>query len=287
MKSISVSAALCLCQTLFDEDTVIRSKRQIVRNSLGFHHLCKTRDGRSVLRYIILTRTRTHTHTNKHTHTHTHARARTHTRMHVHAHLHGCTHTQYTHAYIHGCTHTPTHIHGCTHTPTHIHGCTHAYTHTDARTQNTRTHTYTDAHTHIHACTHTRMHTYTYTHTHTHTRMHTHIHAHPHTYTDARTNRNTSARLHFVISIAAIKVRNAPSELQPNLDAQKYVVCFCSTSERVLEACSLACQDTPPLRISVVHYRVHNSPINSGGQSLASHRGGPRSVPGQTMWDLW
>lgn len=63
-----MSAVHCLCQTLFDADTFIRSKRQIVRNALGFHHLCKTSDGRSVLRYIVLTR--------------------------MHARIRGCTHEQ-------------------------------------------------------------------------------------------------------------------------------------------------------------------------------------------------
>jgi hypothetical protein len=35
--------------------------------------------------------------------------------------------------------------------------------------------------------------------------------------------------------------------------------------------------------IKYIHWPCHGS----GGQSPASHRGGPGSIPGQSMWDLW
>jgi len=34
-----------------------------------------------------------------------------------------------------------------------------------------------------------------------------------------------AARLYFVVIVAAVKVGNPASELQPNVDAQEYVVC--------------------------------------------------------------
>jgi hypothetical protein len=51
--------------------------------------------------------------------------------------------------------------------------------------------------------------------------------------------------------------------------------------------------DTTPIMASVFSKQIYfQEPTawscrSSGGQSPASHRGGPVSIPGQVMWDLW